>query len=164
MQFAPELLKYFKMPRYLLDNMYRNSNGFFAHEINKGRDKCCKCRYTSVGKIRLIISTDMWFRMLIKTIPKQSESSYKWHQMTFCFRCDQERSAVLCIGVDASFQALLLEALEQMWADLPSSDPCILLELLLEAIVKLYDQSVWSIRDVVRVAEQVSVLEHFEWD
>lgn len=81
--------------------------------------------------------------------------SYKWHEMTFCTRWDAEHSAVLCIGVDPSFEHLLYDTLNRMWKELPPSDPWSLHVPLLEATVALHDQAVWSVRDIVRNVEKV---------
>ena len=103
---------------------------------------------------------DMWFRMLVKTIPKIGASSYKWDEMTFCFRWEPGSCAVLCIGIDGLFSSLLKESLHHMWSDLPPSQPCSMLVPLFETIISMYDQAVWSIRDAVRGVEMVSAIEN----
>jgi hypothetical protein len=100
--------------------------------------------------------SDMWFRILVKTLSSQSASSYKWHEMTFCFRWDLEHYAILCIGVDPTFQKLLKEVLYRMWPELPPAEPCAMLVPLMEVIIAMYDQSIWSVRDIVRISEKVS--------
>jgi hypothetical protein len=101
---------------------------------------------------------DMWFRVLIKTITSKSGSDYKWHEMTFCFRWDLERCTILCIGVDTVFQSFLQDTLNNMWSHLPHSELASLLVPLIETIIAMHDQSVWSVRDVTRGAEKVTRL------
>lgn len=105
----------------------------------------------------LIAIPDMWFRALVKTLSKNNPSSYKWHEMTFCFRWDLGRCVVLCIGIDPTFQSLLQDILRSMWPLLPPKEPFSMLVPLIEVIIALHDQSVWSIRDVIRRVEKVGI-------
>jgi hypothetical protein len=104
----------------------------------------------------LTTTADMWFRVLVKTVTNKSGSSYKWHEMTFCFRWDLEGCAILCIGVDIVFQSFLEDTLKNMWSHLPHSEMASLLVPLIETVIAMHDQSVWSVRDVTRGAEKVS--------
>ena len=98
----------------------------------------------------------MWFRTLIKIAHSNGNLSYKWHEMTFCFRWNAQCSVMLCLGVDAAFQNQLELALHHMWPEVQAVRSLSLLIPLVEAIVVMYDRSVWSVRDVVRQAEKVS--------
>jgi hypothetical protein len=95
---------------------------------------------------------DSWFRVLIKAVEL---SGYKWHEMTFCTRWTSSQSTILCIGTDSEFERLLQDSLGRMWGDLPPSSPWSMQVVLLEAIVALHDQAVWSVRDVTRNVEKV---------
>lgn len=97
----------------------------------------------------------MWFRLLAKVAYVNDGMHYKWHEMTFCYRWDYKSIVVLCIGVDASFQNHLYQNLGHMWSEIQGSQPGSLLVPLIEVLVMIYDQSVWSIRDVIRHAEMV---------
>lgn len=100
----------------------------------------------------------MWFRVEIKIIDDSSGMRYHWHEMTFCYRWDSKSCSILCLGVDASFRSCLQEKLQQIWPDIQGSQPGCLLVPLIEVLVITYDQSVWSMRDIVRQAEKVSYI------
>lgn len=104
----------------------------------------------------LTAAADVWFRVLVKSTHSAKNLSYNWHHMTFCFRWDPERCSILCIGVGPLFQSLLQETLQRMEPLMQHSEPYSMLVPLIEAIVAMYDQSVWSVRDVIREAEKVS--------
>lgn len=101
---------------------------------------------------------DAWFRVEIKSVYKNDGSSYKWHELTVCFRCDKEHSTVLCIGADPDFERLLKDRCDKMWQTLPSSNPWSMIVLVQEAMVALHDEAVWLIRDIVRDVEKVGKL------
>ncbi|KAF5845027.1 hypothetical protein GGP41_001165 [Bipolaris sorokiniana] len=137
----PELIQYFQIPQYLLADIYRRSNGFFAFKESRGQNGQRESCY-------------MWFRVLIKIITGRSSMSYHWQEMTFCCRWDSKNCSVLCLGVDASFKSCLQEKLHQIWPDIQGSQPGCLLVPLMEVLVIMFDQSVWLIRDLVRSAEK----------
>ncbi|EOA86728.1 uncharacterized protein SETTUDRAFT_178730 [Exserohilum turcica Et28A] len=137
---SPEIIQYFQIPRYLLADVYRRSNGFFAFKELPSADGRPASFY-------------MWFRLLAKVAYVNDGMHYKWHEMTFCYRWDYKSIVVLCIGVDASFQNHLYQNLGHMWSEIQGSQPGSLLVPLIEVLVMIYDQSVWSIRDVIRHAE-----------
>ena len=107
----------------------------------------------------LTSTLDIWFRTLIKIASMNGKMSYKWHEMTFFCRWDAECSITLCLGVDAAFQNHLQQALHDIWPDIQASRSFSLLIPLVEAIVTMYDRSVWSVRDIVRQAEKVRTCE-----
>lgn len=112
--------------------------------------------------IKVMVTTNlflvMWFRTLIKIAHSSGRLSYDWHEMTFCLRWDPKCCTILCLGVDSSFQNQLQQNLNQMWAEFQGSEAGSLLAPLIEVLVAMYDQSVWSIRDVVRQAEKASYI------
>ncbi|EUC34092.1 hypothetical protein COCCADRAFT_4439 [Bipolaris zeicola 26-R-13] len=136
-----ELIRYFQIPQYLLAVTYRRSNGFFAFKESRGQNGQRESCY-------------MWFRVEIKIIDDSSGMRYHWHEMTFCYRWDSKSCSILCLGVDASFRSCLQEKLQQIWPDIQGSQPGCLLVPLIEVLVITYDQSVWSMRDIVRQAEK----------
>ena len=77
--------------------------------------------------------------------------------MTFFSRWDHERCIILCIGVDSLFQKNLESALSRMWSGLPPLNPYSLHVPIIETVIAMQDQSVWSIRDIVRDVEKVSM-------
>ena len=93
--------------------------------------------------------------MLIKFANSSDGMHYHWNEMTFCCRWDSKHSSVLCLGVDDSFQTHLQQSLRRIWPEVRGSHVGSLLVPLMEAIVAMYDESIWSIRNVVRQAEKV---------
>ena len=60
----------------------------------------------------------------------------------------------MCIGASSLFQRLLQDALARLDSLLSLDEPYSLHIPLVEAIVSMYDVSVWSVRDVVRGVEK----------
>lgn len=162
-QLSQELSQHFELPQYLLSDVYRRSNGFFASKesLDKNGDpqSCRKRDHNPAIEVLLIVVIDMWFHVLVKSVSSDSDSSYKWHEMTFCFCWDRGGCSILCIGVDLSFQTLLQETLHREWPRLLPSEPCCMLVPLVETVIALNDRSVWSIRDVIREAEKASAVQ-----
>lgn len=100
-----------------------------------------------------------WFRVLVKMAARDANSSYTWHEMTFCSRWTSGRCAILCIGACPLFRELLQDALVQLEMKLSSSEPYSLHVPLVEAVVALQEVSVWSVRDIVRGIEKASTFE-----
>lgn len=149
----------FKIPDYLLSEIYRRSNGFFVSKHVRDQNgrlvAFCKFNPDELDWSALRTVQDSWFRVLVKMVCKTNMWSYKWHEMTFCTRWDADHISVLCIGTDHAFERLLQGSLDRMWKELPPTSPWSLHVLLLEVIMALHDQAVWSIRDVVRDVEKV---------
>ncbi|KAJ4379966.1 hypothetical protein N0V86_004272 [Didymella sp. IMI 355093] len=138
---APELLEHFKVPKVLLSEVYRKSNGFFDSEAEHDED----------GRLVAFCS---WHRILVKIVSEKYAKKYKWHEMTFFTRWDPEHSVVFCIGAGSEFEQIFHETLGRMWTDLPSASPWTIQLPILEAVIELQDRGVWLIRDVVRNVEK----------
>lgn len=100
-----------------------------------------------------------WFRCLVKNVlkndePRQSGKGYTWYEMGF-FTCwdNSGRCRVLCIDTPEDLQSGLETVLQE---SLNPRDPFAMHIPLLDQIVKLYDDSVWRVRDPVRDIEKVS--------
>ena len=116
----------------------------------------CACGYlTNRSLTTADISTDVWFRIQVKSVHKNDGQDYRWHEPTICVRMDKEQSTVVCIGADQDFERLLLESLHRIWKALPPSNPWLMIVIVLEALVALHDEAVWLIRDIVRDVEKV---------
>ncbi|KAJ4983324.1 hypothetical protein SVAN01_11205, partial [Stagonosporopsis vannaccii] len=138
---APELVKLFRIPKHLLTDVYRRSNGFFR----------CEDGFDSKGHLE---SHHTWFRFLVKMTARDSKSSYTWHEMTFCSRWTPSGCMMLCIGVPDLFKSLLLDALSQIDVSRTAAEPYSLHVPVLETIVAMQDLSLWSLRDIVRGIEK----------
>lgn len=101
-----------------------------------------------------------WFRCLVKNVLKpgeetQSGKRYTWYEMGF-FTCWDSLGCcrVLCIDTPQDLQSALETVLQKPFLD--PRDPFAMHVPLIDQIVKLYDDSVWLIRDEVREIEEVS--------
>jgi hypothetical protein len=101
------------------------------------------------------LARDSWYRILVKLVDKNDMSKYKWCEMTFLTRWDEDHNTVFCIGTDSFFEGLLQECLGRTGRELAPANPWSMQVPLLEAIVALQDRSVWLVRDVVRNVEKV---------
>lgn len=80
---------------------------------------------------------------------------YRWHEMTFLSLWTPQNSQMLCIATPREFNEHLLHTLAYLLPDIDRADPYSLHIPLMEVLLTLYDQSVWSIRDIVRDVEKV---------
>ena len=79
---------------------------------------------------------------------------YKWYEMGFFTRWDHSgHCKVLCIDTPKELPSKLKEVLTKSPLDL--KDPFAMHAPLIDQIVKLYDDSVWAIRDPIRKIEKV---------
>jgi hypothetical protein len=85
----------------------------------------------------------------------QSGKHYRWYEMGFFTRWDHSgRCRVLCIDTPKELPSKLQKVLQKSPFDL--KDPFAMHGPLIDQIVKLYDDSVWAIRDPIRKIEKVS--------
>jgi hypothetical protein len=104
----------------------------------------------------ILTSPETWFRCLIKFAHHNGNGvEYKWHEMTFFSLWTPQYSQILCFSVPREFNERLLHTLAHLSFDMNPADPYSLYIPLVEALLTLYDQSVWSIRDLVRDVEKV---------
>ncbi len=69
-------------------------------------------------------------------------------------------TTVLCFDTPEKLQNLLGSALQHKGSNIDIADPYSLLSTLIDQVITLYDESVWSMRNHVCAAEAVS-LEHY---
>ena len=75
--------------------------------------------------------------------------------MTFLSLWTPQHTRILCIATPREFKEQLQHTLANLSSDMDSVDPYSLHIPLVEVLLTLYDQSVWSIRDLVRDVEKV---------
>jgi hypothetical protein len=122
--------------------------------------------------------SDIWFRALIKLVgegpsvpsrrykknhrkkPKKGSPLYIWYEMTFFTRWTPANCITLCIDTpaDMPFELKAIMTSDEKMKSLDISDPFSMYVPLLDLIIKLYDESVWSMRDMIRPIEKVSLL------
>jgi hypothetical protein len=86
-----------------------------------------------------------------------SHHGYEWYEMDFlALRATSGWTTVLCFDTPDRFRLRLFEALASGPRTLTEPDIFQLYTYLIDQILNLYDESVWSIRDIVRDVEKVS--------
>ena len=100
-----------------------------------------------------------WFRFFIKQLAGNSsyasDPKYMWHEMGFFTRWLHSGSgSVVCFNVPAPFQKSIIDALEFIPEDAIACDAYAFHTLIADEVVKLYDDSVWRIRNVIRKVEK----------
>ncbi|KAI9783530.1 MAG: hypothetical protein M1839_003700 [Geoglossum umbratile] len=138
------ILRPFNVPDFLNNETCTDLNGYFG----------CKGTYSKDEKLE---SYSTWFRCLVKMVLKVDEDAknYKWYEMGFFTYWDHSsRCKVLCIDTPKDLPSRLMEVLEKSPPD--RRDPFAMHAPLIDQIVRLYDDSVWAIRDPIRKIEKVS--------
>lgn len=71
-----------------------------------------------------------------------------------------QTTTVLCFDTPEKLQSLLGSALQQRGSNVDIADPYSLLSTLIDQVLALYDESVWSMRNHVCAAEAVSLKQY----
>ncbi|KAH0547677.1 hypothetical protein FGG08_000166 [Glutinoglossum americanum] len=155
------ILRPFDVPDFLNNNTCTDLNGYFG----------CKGTYAEGGGGELE-SYSTWFRCLVKMVLSVDESTqsveqatgevnkktkpgkkYKWYEMGFFTLWDHsDHCRVLCIDTPGDLPSKLQKALAKSPFD--PRDPFAMHAPLIDQVVKLYDDSVWAIRDPIREIEK----------
>ena len=102
-----------------------------------------------------------WFRFMTKHVSASFvavKPPYHWHEMDFFTRWTSHgRLETICFNTPASVKSQVQVTLLQR-TDTSTDDCYAYIALLVNEVVKLYDQSVWLIRDHIRSVEQVSLI------
>ncbi|GFF32814.1 hypothetical protein IFM46972_03686 [Aspergillus udagawae] len=121
-------------------------NGYFG----------CRGTYDKDNKLQTYVT---WFRCLVKLINGQKVTyglsiDYKWHEIGVFTRWDSPNCCrILCVDAPEALRHDLKTSLQKM-SPPDLKDPFCMHVPLIDEIVKLYDQSVWRIRDAVREIEK----------
>ena len=99
-----------------------------------------------------------WFRFFIKQLAGYSsyasDPKYTWHEMGFFTRwLSSGIGSVVCFDIPASSQKRMIDALGFLSQDDIATDAYAFHMLIADEAIKLYDDSVWRIRNVVRNVE-----------
>lgn len=160
-ELTTDIAQHFQVPEYLFSDMYRRSNGFFKfQEYGKSGENLEYC--TSMRRDLTSfpdLSTDSWFRFLVKVCPSSQTQAihYVWFEMTFFSSWTPTKCSMLCIGVPPGFVDVLETSISHISTGVIPSDPFSLHIPLIESMISLQNSSVWSIRDIVRSTEKVSL-------
>ncbi|KJZ73073.1 hypothetical protein HIM_07457 [Hirsutella minnesotensis 3608] len=135
------------MPYYLANKACTDMNGYFG----------CK---SAIDTKQTLVDFSIWFRCLVKVVQKSDEGptsdgkEYWWREMAFFMRWSPRECRVLCIGTPPCLRQSLPTALEEQHkALLEIQDPFAMILPIVDQIIELYDDSIWRIRDQVRLQE-----------
>lgn len=107
----------------------------------------------------LIKRLGTWFRFLIKQTIRDSsgtDASYVWDNMGFFTNwLSADHQVILCFDLPLALQSTLQSALSSNQDNLSLNDPYSLHTTIVEEVLSLFDISVWSLRDSVRMVEKV---------
>ncbi|KIX95248.1 uncharacterized protein Z520_09165 [Fonsecaea multimorphosa CBS 102226] len=105
-----------------------------------------------------------WFQFLIKQLKKMSGTAdasqqryaYDWYEMGFfIYALSTGASVAFCIDTPQVFQNGLLEALNSANSDPPKEAMAFPQCAVIAEVSRLYDVSIWTLRDEVRKIEQI---------
>jgi hypothetical protein len=85
---------------------------------------------------------------------KHPQEQYTWITLSFVAWWTPDQSLILCFGAPQQLQIGLESALK-VDPSIKYDNPFALLNPVIDQILKLYDQSIWSIRDQIRNVESV---------
>ncbi|OQV06278.1 hypothetical protein CLAIMM_10867 isoform 6 [Cladophialophora immunda] len=106
-------------------------------------------------------SAASWFQFLVKQLRAgantfQQEYVYEWYEMEFfMYVLSSGASVAFCIDTPPAFQNGLLEALNSGRNDPPKDAMAFLQCAVVAEVSRLYDVSVWTLRDKVRELEKI---------
>lgn len=138
-----KVLHYFNAPAFVLTDVCFKSNGYFGYES----------LYDDTGNLKGYVT---WFRYMVKIVKPSVEpdSSYIWHEMGFFTQWSASHSICMTVGAPSEIQEGLRDFLSQNPESLNFADPYSIHVPLMDQIIKLYDRSVWSVRDLIRPVEK----------
>lgn len=137
------LLRHFRIPTFVLTDVCFKSNGYFGHES----------AYDKAGKMNGYIT---WFRYIIKIVDPsvKSGSNYTWHEMSFFTQWCLGYCMCIIMGAPDGLRKGLEDFLLENPDSLNFTDPFAMHVPLMDRVIKMYDISVWSVRDLVRIVEK----------
>ncbi|EPS39999.1 hypothetical protein H072_6378 [Dactylellina haptotyla CBS 200.50] len=140
-QLRRTLENYYGMPPQIWSNTQWESNGFFG------------CLESERGLHHT------WFRFLIKRLYYQNNAidyNYTWLKMGFFTSWSPDRQkSVLCLDCTSEFQEFIRKTLETGNNNDPFLlDPYCFHIIIIEAIARTIDDSIWALRNIVRETEK----------
>ena len=127
--------------------------------ITNSRSKAIVCLCLCQKQVFLIELLGTWFRFLIKQIKRDSPSadaSYVWDKAAFFTTwLPTDHHVILCFDLPCAPQSRLQSALSSNPDTFCLNDPYSLHAIIVEEVLSLFDISVWSLRDSVRMVEKV---------
>lgn len=100
-----------------------------------------------------------WFRFLIKQVIRESLSTdacYVWDKIGFFTTwLPADHHVILCFDLPFALQSRLQSSIISNQDNISLNDPYSLHTIIVEEVLSLFDISVWSLRDSVRMVEKV---------
>ncbi|EPS42093.1 hypothetical protein H072_3950 [Dactylellina haptotyla CBS 200.50] len=140
-----KLQKFYGMPAEIWSNVHWEANGYFG------------CRDGDLDR------HDTWFRFLVKQLIKGGDPTrqfpmdydYKWYKMGFFSTWSQSgHKSILCLDCPQDLIISVRLSLDNCSNDHFLVDPYSFHQIIIRGIVNIYDNSIWTIRDVVRDVEK----------
>ena len=140
-----------------------DSSAVKTHVMKKGSSRLTVLIWPSSNPYRLLLTVTIatWFRILVKQIGTgggANQHAYEWYEMGFFTRWTSKGGHVLfCFDIplilrDRLKTLFLPPSITPKLSDLYSPHM-----LVIDEIIKLFDASVWSLRDIVRATEMVKM-------
>lgn len=99
--------------------------------------------------------SDTWYRFIVKKVDPM-RSTYHWSEMSFYSKWTVDSIINICFDVPKASQVRLYQALSSHHQPFHIADVYASHGAILDEILALYDESIWSLRDGVRQIEMVS--------
>ncbi|KAI4722471.1 hypothetical protein E4T48_01306 [Aureobasidium sp. EXF-10727] len=142
-----ELRKHFpNIPQLFWSRTCVQHNGFFGTKASADS--------TSHGPASMEVQT--WFRMIIKIMKRMGNRSHsksmvpQWYEMSFLSSFSKTRNLLLCFDTPKAVARDMFSMLSEDENQDAATGPYGLHQPLLEQLLVLYDESIWSIAEVVR--------------
>lgn len=106
--------------------------------------------------------TDTTFRLIVKRLePQKGPEEYDWLETSFFFRWTDQGSLLVCFDTPEGFPREFEAALKAHRDDAGKTvrKPYALHVILLDALVPIYDQSIWDLSTRIREIEKVPTFE-----
>ncbi|KAF3909323.1 hypothetical protein ABW20_dc0109971 [Dactylellina cionopaga] len=108
-----------------------------------------------------------WFRFLVKQLFKCSDGSkfpenyeYTWYKMAFFSTWSQSgHKSILCLDCPQDLVVSMRGSLNNSCRDQFIVDPYSFHQIIIKGVVDIYDNSIWTLRDVVRAVEKAGLEE-----
>ena len=113
-------------------------------------------------EVFLIEPSGTWFRFLVKHTEREkasTDASYVWDKLGFFtnwFPADQH--VILCFDLPSALQSRLQSTLSSNQEKFSLNDPYSLHATIVKEVLAIFDTSVWSLRNLVRMVEKVMSL------
>lgn len=118
--------------------------------------RLCPRRQRDVFLIEL---SGTWFRFLIKQTKRENPStdpSYVWDKIGFFTNwLSADQQVILCFDLPSTLQSRLQSTLPSNSENFSLNDPYSLHATIVEEVSATFNNSVWSLRDLVRMVEKV---------